>query len=481
MKHPSKWLIFSLLAVAQFMVVLDVSIANIALPAIKEGLHFSQSGLQWVITAYALTFGGFLLLGGRAADLFGRKQVLLIGMIAFTVFSLLIGLSQSAVMLVVFRALQGVAAALMSPAALSFVLTLFKEGDERNRALGMWTNVATGGAAVGLLLGGVLSQYLSWHWNFFVNVPIGAAVVYGIYKLIPKEASQTDHKDLDLPGAVLATGGLMTLVFAFTQAPVWGWLSAGTLALFALGLGLIGGFIANERRSKHPLMPLSIFKIRNVTGANLMMMPIMAAMMGMFFLLSLYISGVLGYSLVATGLAFLPFPIILSIVSTKVSKLVSKVGYKPFLIAGSAIVAIAFLWLLRIPVQGNYLTDLLPVIVLMPIGMGVTFMPVMAAATSGVPAHEAGLASGLISTSQQMGGALGLAVLSGIAASATLAATNLPAVEALVHGYKQAFLAGVVFVLFSIVLAATVIKQPKRQKAQSEENMQLASETASMH
>jgi EmrB/QacA subfamily drug resistance transporter len=480
MKHPSKWSIFGLLAVAQFMVVLDVSIANIALPAIKEALHFSQSGLQWVITAYALTFGGFLLLGGRAADLFGRKQVLLTGMIAFTLLSLLIGLSQSAVMLVVLRALQGMAAALMSPAALSFVLTLFKEGEERNRALAMWTNVATGGAAVGLLLGGVLSQYMSWHWNFFINVPIGALVAYGIYKTVPKEASQADHKDLDLPGAVLVTGGLMTLVFAFTQAPVWGWLSAGTLSLFALGLGLIGGFIANEKRSKHPLMPLSIFKIRNVTGANVMMMPMMAAMMGMFFLLSLYLSGVLGYSLVMTGLAFLPFPIILSIVSTRVSKVVSKFGYKPFLIAGPAIVGLAFLWLLRLPVHGNYLTDLLPVIVLIPAGMGMTFMPVMAAATAGVPRHEAGLASGLISTSQQMGGALGLAVLSGIAASVALAATNLAPIEALVRGYKQAFLAGVVFVLSSMVLAAVVIKQPKRQK-EAGEKMQLATETASVH
>lgn len=480
MKRTSKWLIFALLAVAQFMVVLDVAIANIALPAIKESLHFSQSGLQWVVTAYALTFGGFLLLGGRAADLFGRKQVLLVGMIAFTAFSLLIGLSQSATMLVVFRALQGLAAALMSPAALSTVLTLFKEGDERNRALGMWTNVATGGAAVGLLLGGVLSQYLSWHWNFFVNVPIGAVVAYGIYKLIPAEASQTEHKDLDLPGAVLATGGLMTLVFAFTQAPVWGWASAGTLGLMALAVGLIGAFIVNESRSKHPLMPLSIFKVRNVTGANLMMAPIMAGMMGMFFLLSLYISGVLGYSLVATGLAFLPFPIILSIVSTRVSKVVSKFGYKPFLIAGATIVAIAYLFLLRLPVHGNYFTDVLPAILLMPIGMGLTFMPVMAAATSGVPAHEAGLASGLISTSQQMGGALGLAVLSGVAASVTLAASNMSPTEALVHGYRQAFLVGVVFVLFAVVLAVAVIKQPKRQK-EPNERLQLAGETANMH
>lgn len=480
MKHPSKWLAFALLAVAQFMVVLDVAIANIALPAIKQGLHFSTSSLQWVVTAYALTFGGFLLLGGRAADLFGRKKVLLTGMIGFTGFSLLIGLSQSATMLVVLLALQGLAAALMTPAALSMVLNLFQKEDERNRALSMWTNVSTGGAAAGLLLGGVLSQYLNWRWNFFVNVPIGALVAVGMYKLLPAHTAEAEHRKLDLPGAVLATGGLIGLVFAFTQAPVWGWLSASTLGLFAVSLGLIGAFILNEARSKHPLMPLSIFKVRNVTGANLMMAPIMAGMMGLFFLLSLYLSGVLGYSLVLTGLAFLPFPILISVASTRVSKVVSKFGYKPFLVAGPALVAIAMLLLLRLPVHGNYWTDILPAMIIMPIGVGMTFMPVMAAATSGVRPEEAGLASGLITTSQQMGGALGLAVLSGIAASASLAATHLPAVEALVHGYKQAFLAGLVFVIVSIILAVTVIQQPRR-KQQPAERLQQSAEPVSMH
>jgi len=463
MKQKSKWLVFALLGVAQFMVVLDVSIVNVALPSIKEALGFTESSLQWVITAYALAFGGFLLLGGRAADLFGRRKVLLGGMIGFTLFSLLIGLAQTSVMMIVLRALQGLAAAFMSPAALSIVLTTFKEGAERNRALGLWTTISTGGAAVGLLLGGVLSQYLDWRWNFFVNVPIGFAVAWGISKYVPLHAREERDSSLDLPGAVLVTAGLITLVYALSEAPKWGWLSGGTLGLIAAGLALIAGFIWNESRAKHPLMPLSIFKIRNVTGANLMMAPIMAVMMGMFFLLSLYVQAVLDLSPVMSGLAFLPFPIVLAIVSSRVAKLVGKVGFKPFLIAGPLFVALGLAWLARVPVDGNYFVDLLPSIILIPVGMGATFMPLMVAATSGVPGHEAGLASGLINTSQQMGGAVGLAALSGIAASVAAQATNLTPLAAMVHGYNRAFLAGVIFILVAVVLAATVIRQPKRQ------------------
>jgi EmrB/QacA subfamily drug resistance transporter len=465
MKRASKWLVFGLLAIAQFMVVLDVSIVNVALPEIKQALSFSQSSLQWVITAYALAFGGFLLLGGRAADLFGRRRVLLIGMAGFTLFSLLIGMSQSAIMLIILRCLQGLSAALMSPAALSIVLTTFKDGAERNKALGMWTTVATGGAAVGLLLGGVLSQYLNWRWNFFVNVPVGIAVLYGIFKYVPLHANEEKtHNNLDLPGAVLVTGGLISLVYGISQAPEWGWLSGTTLGVLAAGVAMIAGFVWNESRAKHPLMPLSIFKVRNVTGANLMAIPAMAAMMGMFFLLSLYIQAVLKYSPVLTGLAFLPFPVILGLVSTRVSKLVGKHGYKPFLIVGPIFVALGMAWLVRLPLDGHYLTDILPSLLLIPLGMGITFMPLMAAATSGVPAHESGLASGLLSTSQQMGGALGLAILSGVAASVTQSVTNMSAAQALVHGYNRAFLTGLIFVVAAIVLAVTVVKQQKRPK-----------------
>ncbi len=466
MQQTSRWLIFALLGIAQFMVVLDVAIVNIALPSIKEALGFDQSTLQWVVTAYALAFGGFLLLGGRTADLFGRRKVLLMGMLGFTIFSFLLGLAQSATVLIVLRALQGLAGAFMSPAALSIVLTTFKEGPDRNRALGLWATISSGGAAVGLLLGGILSQYLDWRWIFFVNVPIGLLVAWGIHKKVPKQAKEERNSNLDILGAVLVTSGLISLAYALSKAPTWGWFSASTGGMIAGALALIVAFIVNETRAKHPLIPLSIFKVRNVTGANLVMVPIMATMMGMFFLLSLYIQTVLHYSPVVTGLAFLPFPIVLGIVSNRVARLVSKFGFKPFLIAGPVFVTFAMLWLARVPVEGHYLTDLLPTLLLMPLGVGMTFMPLMAAATSGVPAHEAGLASGLINTSQQMGGAVGLAALTGIATSATASATQSEPLSALVYGYKQAFLAGVVFMVFAVILAVIVIRQPKRPPEQ---------------
>ncbi|HKR81938.1 MAG TPA: MFS transporter [Candidatus Saccharimonadales bacterium] len=464
MKQKSKWLVFSLVGVAQFMVILDVCITNMALPAIKEALHFNTSSLQWVVTAYALAFGGFLLLGGRAADLFGRRRILVTGMVAFTVLSLLIGASSSSLMIIILRALQGVAAALMSPAALSIVLTTFKEGAERNRALGYWTIVSTGGAAIGLLLGGVLTQYANWRWNFFINVPIGVVVAYAIAKIVPKHEQEAAHRDLDLPGALLVTSGLIAFVYAISQAPTVGWLAGSTIGTIVLAAALIAGFLYNESRSKHPLMPLSIFKIRNVTGGNLVMAPVYAGQMGMFFLLSLYIQDVMRYSPAQAGLAFLPFPIVLGLVSPRVSRWVSKHGYKRFLIVGPLVIAATLLWLTRLTPTSSYWLDVLPTILLMPIGVGMTFMPTMAAATSGVPGNEAGLASGLLNTSQQMGGALGLAILSGVAASVA-AGTHGSPVAALVHGYDRAFLVASFMMMFAALLAATVIKQQKRAKA----------------
>lgn len=289
MKNDKRGLIFILVAAAQFMVVLDSSITNVALPAIKQSLGFDVNTLQWVVTAYALTFGGFLLLGGRASDLFGRRRILLIGMTGFTIISFLIGISHSGVLLIALRAMQGLAGALMSPAALSIVLTTFKEGQDRNKALGFWTTVATGGAAFGLLLGGMLTQYFGWRWNFFINVPIGIFITIAISRIVPlHEREEKIKSGLDLPGAALVTSGLISLVFVISQAPVWGWFSAPTISLLA-GTGiLLLLFVVNENRTKHPLMPLSIFKIRNVTGANIMMAPIVAGMYGMFFLTSLY-------------------------------------------------------------------------------------------------------------------------------------------------------------------------------------------------
>jgi EmrB/QacA subfamily drug resistance transporter len=469
MKQKSPWLIFFLVAFAQFMVVLDTSITNVALPAIKQSLHFNNDSLQWVITAYALTFGGFLLLGGRAADLFGRRKTLLIGMIAFTIFSFLIGISHSAVSLIILRALQGSAAALMSPSALSIVLTTFREGSDRNKALGFWSTVATGGAAVGLLLGGVLTQYLGWRWNFFINVPVGIIMSLAILRIVPRHESEAQHNDLDLPGALLVTSALMVLVFLISEAPIWGVLSLPTIGLFVLVVALLSGFIYNESKSKHPLVPLSIFTIRNVVGANLIMAPVAATMFGNFFLLSLYIQTVMHYPPVLTGLSFLPFPIIMGYTSTRVSGFVSKYGYKRFLIAGPILIGISIALLCRLPVNGNYLIDVLPSVLLMPIGIGLTYMPTIAAATSGVKSNESGLASGLINTSQQMGGAVGLSVLSGVAAAVTASLTHVNKLQASVFGYDRAFLVAVGFMLFAALLAITVIRQRKNTTKKNEQ------------
>lgn len=457
----SPWLIFILVTIAQFMVTLDISITNVALPAIKAQLHFNDSTLQWVITAYALAFGGFLLLGGRAADLFGRRRTLLIGLIAFSTFSLLIGLSTSATELIVLRALQGLAAALMSPSALSIVLTTFEDGPDRNRALAYWTLVATGGAAVGLLLGGFLTQYFDWQWNFFINVPVGILISLAIWFIVPVHEKEERHTDLDLPGAALITSSLIALVFGFSQAPAWGWLALPTLGVIALAIVLLAAFVWNESRSSHPLVPLTIFRIRNVSGANLMMAPIYAGMLGTFFVATLYMQTILHYSPFITGLSFLPFPVILAIMSTRIPYLVARFGFKVFLISGPIVASLGMLWLSFIPLNGSYLVNLLPAFVLIPLGIGMSFMPIIAAATSGVPSHEAGLASGLITTSQQMGGALGLSILSGIAASVTSSATNLNATAALVLGFDRAIMIAAIFMLVAVTFGAILIKEPK--------------------
>jgi EmrB/QacA subfamily drug resistance transporter len=468
MKTTSKWLIFTLVAIAQFMVVLDSAITNVALPTIKQQLHFSNGTLQWVVTAYALTFGGFLLLGGRAADLFGRRRTLLIGMSAFTSFSFLIGISHSSVLLIVLRALQGASAALMSPSALSIVLTTFRDGPNRNRALGFWTLVATGGAAVGLLLGGILTQYVGWRWNFFINVPIGIAMIAAIARYVPAHSREEAYTGLDLSGALLITTSLMALVLGFSQSSIWGWASASTIGILAGAAALMAGFIYNESRVKHPLVPLSIFKTRNVTGANLIMAPMYASMLGLFFIITLYLQDILSYSPVKTGLAFLPMPVILGFMATRMPKLVARYGFKRFLVAGPLFVVFGLVWLSQLPVNGSYTTSLLPALLAIPIGIGMTFMPLIAAATSGVQAHQAGLASGLITTSQQMGGALGLAILSGVAASVTTSSAYLGRAAATVHGFDRSMFVAIAFMFFALALAVVVIKQPRKSDGGAE-------------
>ena len=464
--NRNKWLILALLAIAQFMVVLDSAIVNVALPAMEKALHFDPASLQWVVTSYTLAFGGFLLLGGRAADLYGRRKVLLAGVAAFTILSLAIGLSGSSLFVIIFRALQGLAAAFMSPAALSILLTTFSEGKDRNRALGVWSAVGAGGAAVGVLLGGILTQYLGWEWNFFINVPVGIAVYYGLRKYVPAHIQEESDKNLDIPGAILVTGGLIGLVYALVEAPVWGWTSFNTIGLFALSIALLVAFLVNEARAKHPLMPLSIFKIRNVSAANLMMVPVMAGLMGMFFFVSLYIQGTLQYSPVMTGLSFLPIPIIIGVTSTYAPRLVGKVGFKPLLIVGTSLLTIGTFLLSFVTPEGTYFANVLPGLLVMALGAGITFVSVSVAATSGVPAHEAGLASGLLSTSQQMGGALGLAILSGVASAAAAGSLASGAATSVAHasvaGYRAAFLVAAILTGIALLIAIFVIKQQKK-------------------
>ena len=465
MKTVHKGAILAILALAQFMVVLDASIVNVALPAIMKSLNFSPENLQWIVTAYTLSFGGFLLFGGRAADLFGRRKVFLIGLVGFTIASMFVGLAQNEVMMIVGRAIQGLGAAFMSPAALSIVLTEFKEGSERNKALGVWSAVAAGGAAAGLLLGGFLTQYFGWEWDFFINVPVGITLAILAYKYVPLHKSTADHNHLDLPGAVLVTGGLMTLVYAISKAPTWGWDSATTIWSLIGAVALLAAFVVNESRSKHPLMPLSIFKIRNLSGANLAQLPVTAAMFSMFFFISLYAQEILKFTPLETGLAFLPFTVVIALVSTNISRFFGKLGYKPFMVAGPIFIAIALFFLSHITVDGNYFTQVLPGIALLAFGASMCFVSITVAATSGVPQHESGLASGLLNTAQQIGGALGLAILSGVAATTTTNVlgngTAQTIQQATVDGFSTALFVGGFFAIGASLIALIVIKQKK--------------------
>ncbi len=449
-KMTSPWFIFTLVAIAQFMVVLDVAITNVALPSIQSELGFSSALLPWVIAAYALSFGGFLIFGGRAADLFGRRKILIAGMIAFTTFSLLIGLSTRPLELVILRMLQGTSAAFMSPSALSIVLVTFRDGIKRSTALAYWALIASGGAGAGLLIGGLLTQYLGWQWNFFVNVPIGIIMSILIYRFVPLHEKEERNSGMDVSGALLITVSLMSVALGLSVAPLWGWGSMGTIGLFLFAAVTLGGFIWNEKHVRSPLIPLSIFRTRNLTGANLIMIPLYATVLGAFFLLSVFLQDHLSYRPLITGLAFLPFPIAIGFTSTRMPKLIAKYCYRPFLIGGPILVLAAYLWFTRMPLDASYLVDLLPAFLVMPIGVGLAMTPTYTAATSGVPDHETGLASGLITTSQQMGGALGLSALASIAASA--------GTVSFIHGYHVAFFAGTGFMVLAIAVAFFVIR-----------------------
>lgn len=463
-KLVNKKVILLLLSLAMFLVVLDSAIINVALPAIKKGLDFETAELQWVLTAYILTFGGFLMLGGRTADLYGRRRVLVWGIAGFSFFSLLTGLSNSSTMLIFLRALQGLAGGFMAPTALSILLTTFAEGEERNKALSIWSIVASGGAAAGVFLGGLLTQYLGWRWCFFVNVPIGIAVIYWILQYIPAHIQEARDKKLDLPGAILVTSGLMALVYGLTLATRAGWTSIETLLVFGSSALLIGLFVFNEKKTKHPLVPLTIFRIRNVTGGNLIMLPIVAGALGMFFFLSQYIQNILHYSPLVSGLCFLPIPIIIGVISYNAPKLLNKFGFKPLVIAGTALTATGTFLNSFLSVDSSYWLQILPGFVILALGFGISFVAITVAATSGVPPEESGLAAGLINTSQQIGGALGLAVLAVVANTTTKAGlvAGKSLVLATVGGYEKAFLTAAVMMAIALFFGIFVIRAPRK-------------------
>lgn len=471
-KVKHKGLALAVLAAAQFMVVLDATIVNVALPAIQHTLGFtSDSQLQWVVTAYALVFGGFLLLGGRLADLFGRRGIFLAGVIIFAAASLLAGIAQNPGMLIVFRALQGLGGALLSPAALSLLLTIFKEGPERNRALGIWSMVAGGGGAVGLLLGGILTQYIDWRWIFFINIPVAAVIVAAALKYVPKSLPAETRPKVDMAGAITVTAGLMSLVYALAKAPDNGWTDATTLGFFAAAAVLLITFVINELRVKEPLINLSIFRRRNVSGTAVIQTLMPAAMFGMFFYMSIYLQQILGYSPTHTGIANLPFTIVMIITAGVLSKKIANINPKIILVIAPLLVAAGLLYFSRLPVDSNYWTDILPGTIVMSAGMAGVFVTATLVATSGVSHKESGLVSGILNTSQQVGGAIGLAVLTVISTSVTktdmeqAGGDPTALTTSLVHGFQHAFVASAIFAVAASIVALVIIKTKKPTKA----------------
>jgi EmrB/QacA subfamily drug resistance transporter len=458
-----------LIAVAQFMVILDSTIVNVALPTIKVDVGFSEQNLSWVLNAYTLIFGGFLLLGGRAADRLGRRRIFMVGIAIFAGASLACGLSQSEGMLLVARGVQGFGGALASPAALSLILTTFAEGPERNRALAVWGAIAGAGGAIGLLLGGVIVEVLSWRWVFFVNVPIGAAVLALAPRIVPESRSESAAKGgYDFGGAASITLGTISLVYTLIKADSWGWTSGKTLAGFAVAALLLVAFLVIERRHPDPLVPLRIFRNRSLSAADGSLLVIAAALFGVFFFCTLYLQQVLGYSALRTGISYLPLSLSLIFASALASRLVDRSGPKPILSVGLVIATAGFILLTRISGHGDYWSHLLPAMIVLGTGLGLSFVPITIAATSGVAAADSGLASGLLNTTQQVGGSLGLAILSSISTSranhALAGGSALP--EALTHGFKGAFFVAAGLCLVALLLAVSLL--PGRPRAQED-------------
>jgi EmrB/QacA subfamily drug resistance transporter len=459
-KTQRKWLALALLATVQFMVVLDIAIVNVALPSIQTDLGFSQENLQWVISAYALFFGGFLLLGGRAADLLGRRRMFIAGTIVFSAASLLSGFAWSEESLIIARAIQGLGAAIITPAALSILMTTFSEGRERNAALGVWGGVGAFGAVAGVLLGGVLTDALSWEWIFYINVPVGLAAL-ALTPLLLTESRDAQVKTFDALGAVLVTAGLVMLVFTITQANEYGWSSAATIGLFAGAGALLAAFVGWELRAKEPLVPFAIFKVKTLTAANIAGLILGTVTFSMFLMLTLYMQQVLTYSPMKTGVAYLAVAGTAIIWSGVAAQLVNRLGVKPVITAGMALLTIGLLYFTQVSVGGSYAGDLLPGFLVIAAGLGFSFVPISIAALAGVKASEAGLASGLFNTSQQIGGALGIAALSAIATSTTSdeVSTGTAVPQALTEGFEAAFIWGAVVAAFGILVSLTLIRR----------------------
>jgi EmrB/QacA subfamily drug resistance transporter len=472
----NKWLALALLAAAQFVVVLDASIVNVALPSIGADLHFSQDDLSWVVNAYVLVFGGFLLLGGRLADLLGRRRLFIVGLILFAAASLAGGLATSAGWLVAARAVQGLGAALLSPAALSLVTVMFAEGSERNKAMGVWGAVAGSGGAVGVLLGGMLTEWAGWEWVLFVNVPIGIVAAMLAPRLL-YESRNEGERHFDIAGAVTITAGLSLLVYALVDANDAGWASTQTLGLGAIAVALIAAFYVIERRQKAPLVPFpGIFRSRTITGINVSAVLIAAALFSMFFFISLYMQNVLGFSALEAGLAYLPLAVGIIISAGATAGLVTRFGFKPVLVTGLIITAAGLVWFSQVDVDGSYVGDVLFPSLLAAIGLGLAFVSMTVAAVSGVETHETGLASGLINTSQQIGGALGLAILATVANSKIddVAASGASQAVALTEGFQSAFLVGAGMAIVGAILATVLVSsRASREHAEAAQRGEL--------
>jgi EmrB/QacA subfamily drug resistance transporter len=457
----SRWLALGVLCAGMLMIILDQTIVNVALPSIQRDLGFSQSGLAWVVNAYLIAFGGLLLLAGRLGDLVGRRRVLLVGLAVFTGASLLCGLSDNQQMLVAARFVQGVGGAVASAVILGMIVTMFPEPREQARAIGVFSFVAAAGASIGLLAGGVLTQALNWHWIFFVNLPIGVAAGLLSVRLLPADPGIGLRAGADVAGAVLVTGALMIGVYTIVEAARYGWASAHTLGFGALALGLLGAFLARQATAARPLLPLRIFRSRNLSGANLVQALMVAGMLGMFFLGSLYLQRVLGYDAQQIGLAFLPVALGIGALSLGLSaRLTTRFGARTVLLPGLVLVAVGLVLFSRVPGHASYLVDLLPVMLLLGVGAGLAFPALMTLAMSGATAEDSGLASGLVNTTQQVGAAFGLAVLATVSTARTghLLAAGRAGDAALTGGYHLAFGIGAALVVAALVVAVLVLR-----------------------